>query len=154
METDIHMKAVRRYGALVGDLEDMSLEEREQARVDIEDYAAEYVPECGCGWGKATLLLRFLHEVCHIPLWQARACAVVVFRQNEGYIARRSDPEFIASRLVQETGNVLVAEATAALYLAAAEETPWECFWKEVLQAMTYGQPMEGGHGGENVTLH
>lgn len=153
MDTDIHMKAVRRYGALVGDLEDMSNKECEQALADQEDHA-EYVPERGCGWGKAALLLRFLHEVCHIPLWQARECAVVVFRQNEGYIARRADPAFIASRLVQETGNVLVAEATAALYLAAAEETPWECFWKEVLQAMTCGQPMEGGHGGENVTLH
>lgn len=153
MDTDIHMKAVRRYGALVGDLEDMSNKECEHALADQEDHA-EYIPGSGCGWGKAALLLRFLHEVCHIPLWQARECAIVVFRQNEGYIARRAAPEFIASRLVQETGNILAAEATAALYLAAAEETAWECFWKDVLQAMTYGQPMEGGHGGENVTLH
>jgi hypothetical protein len=154
MNTDIHMKAVRRYGALVGDLEEMSFEEREQARIDRVEYAAEYVPGCGCGWSKIALLLRFLHEVCHIRLCEARQCAAIVFRQNEGFVAEDADPAFIASRLLQETGNVLVAGATAALYLEAAEDTPWECFWKEVLQAMTYGQPMEGGHGEDNVTLH
>jgi hypothetical protein len=48
MNVDMHMKAVRRYGALIGDLDAPSQEEYVQAIVDRESYG-EYIPK-GQGW--------------------------------------------------------------------------------------------------------
>jgi hypothetical protein len=43
-------------------------------------------------------------------------------------------PADVATQLARETGNILVAEATASLYLAAAENSAWAQFWREVLE--------------------
>ena len=43
-----------------------------------------------------------------------------------------------ASYLLQQTGNVLVAEATALTYIGAAEGTEWEWFWQDVLKTLRY----------------
>ncbi|MER8887606.1 hypothetical protein [Mesorhizobium sp. M0816] len=50
--------------------------------------------------------------------------------------------------------SVLAADATISMYMAAAEGTEWESFWKEVLEVLWYAEPMEGGDGEENLTLH
>ena len=68
MDRSIHMNAVRRYSALVGNLEDPSQEEYEQALSDLRVYGDAYLPKQGCGLEKAVLLLRFMHEVCQIPV--------------------------------------------------------------------------------------
>jgi hypothetical protein len=45
-------------------------------------------------------------------------------------------PADVATQLARETGNILVAEATASLYLAAAENSAWAQFWREVLETL------------------
>jgi hypothetical protein len=144
MDTDLHIQAVRRYGALVGDLEDASFEEREQARADRDNYS-EYIPGHGCGWGKAALLLRFLHEIYHIPLWQARGCTVVVFQQRT--VVSPAAPTLHSSR----TASCRRPATCWSLRPPLPSTSPQpkkrlgEEFWKEVLLAMTYDQPMEAG---------
>jgi hypothetical protein len=152
MDVTIHLKAFRRYGAMTGDLRDASRAERKQALADRKDYAPEYISKGACGWDKATLLLRFMHEVCRIPLWQARECAVVVIRQYDAFQTDCRDAEKIANLIAQETGNVLIAEAIASLYLAAVDGTDWKLFWEEVLSVLRFGQPMREDEAG--ATLH
>ncbi|NEJ60771.1 hypothetical protein GUK21_31860 [Rhizobium leguminosarum] len=158
MDVTIHLKAFRRYGALTGDLTDASRAERKQALADRDAHACEYISTGEWGWDKAALLLRFMHEVCHIPLWQARECAVAVIRQYDAFQIDCRDAEKIANLIVQETGNVLIAEAVASLYIAAAEGTDWKLFWEEVLSVLRFGQPMredeQGDEDGQSPTLH
>jgi hypothetical protein len=105
---------------LVGDLEEPSQAEHEQALSDRMSYGDTYLPKRGGGWDKATLLLRFMREVCRIPLWQARQCAIVVIESEKAYRLDGWQSEEVATLLAQETGNILVAEATASLYIEAA----------------------------------
>lgn len=141
MDTTIHLNAVRRYSALAGNLEDPSQEEHEQALSDLKAYGDAYLPKQGCGLDKAALLLRFMHEVCRIPLWQARQCAIVIIESEKAYHGWQS--EEVATLLAQETGNILVAEATASLYIEAAKETAYEPLWREVLEALHYGEVVD-----------
>lgn len=78
----------------------------------------------------------------------------MVIRQYDAFRVDHSDAAEIASRIVQVTANVLAADATISIYMAAAEGTEWESFWKEVLEVLWYAEPMEGGDGEENITLH
>ncbi|MBZ9944499.1 hypothetical protein LB533_25730 [Mesorhizobium sp. BR1-1-13] len=153
MNTDIHIAAVRRFRALVGDLKEMTEAERLQAESDRLAHA-QYTSEHTCRWDMAALLLRFMHEVCHIPLWQARECTVVLIEQSEAFRISGRDPAEITARIVQATANVLAADATIQMYIAAAEGTEFEPFWKEVLKVLWYAQPFEHDDGGENPTLH
>ncbi|MHC2424242.1 hypothetical protein ACVII1_007243 [Bradyrhizobium elkanii] len=153
INTDIHIAAVRRFGALVGDINDLTETERLQAVSDRRAHA-RYTSEHTCGWDRAALLLRFMHEVCHIPLYQARECTVVLIRQSESFRISDCVPAEITARIVSVTADVLAADATIQMYISAAEETDFESFWKEVLQALWYAQPIEHDDGGENPTLH
>ncbi|ACK50902.1 conserved hypothetical protein [Methylocella silvestris BL2] len=154
MDMTIHMKAFRRYGALTGDLKNASRAERKQALADRKDYACEYIPKGACGWDKAALLLRFMHEVCRIPLWQARECAVAIIRQYEAFETDCRDAETTANLIARETGNVLISEAIASLYIAAAEGTDWKLFWEEVLSVLRFGQPLLEQDDEVGTTLH
>jgi len=153
MNTDIHIAAVRRFRALVGDLKDMTEAERLQAESDRLAHA-RYTSEHTCRWDMAALLLRFMHEVCHIPLWQARDCVVVLIEQSEAFRISGRDPAEIAGRIAQANDNVLAAHATIQMYISAAEGTDFESFWQEVLRTLWYAQPVEHDDGGENPTLH
>ncbi len=150
---DIHVAAVRRFGALVGDINDLTEKERLQAVSDRREHA-RYTSEHTCGWTGPALLLRFMHEVCHIPLYQARECTVVLIRQSESFRITDHVPAEITARIVNVTADVLAADATIQMYIAAAEETEFESFWQEVLRALWYAQPVEHDDGGENPTLH
>jgi hypothetical protein len=139
MDVDIHMAAVHRYGALIGDFEEPSQAELVQALADRE-FLSEYIPKGPRKWDKPTLLLRFMHEICDIPLWQARECAIIVIKENRGHEVFWEGSIEVAIELMQETGNVLIAEATASLYLEASEGCGW---WKDVLEALRYGEIVE-----------
>jgi hypothetical protein len=139
MGVSIHMAAVRRYGALIGDFEEPSQAEFVQALADRE-FLSEYIPKGLRKWDKPALLVRFMHEVCLIPLWQARACAVVVIQADRGHEVFWETSRDVAAEIARETGNVLVAEATASLYFEASEGCSW---WKDVLDFLRYGEIIE-----------
>jgi|GEM_PF-3218527 len=141
MTMDIQVKAVRRYGAMSGNLTDLSDEERAQARIDRRAFEA-YLPEREDGFEQVVLLLRFLHEVCHLPLWQAHCCTVSIIQMGEAFkMTCCKEPESVAGCIVRETGNVLVADVIISLHLAAAEDTEWESFWKNVSSALWQSKP-------------
>jgi hypothetical protein len=129
---------VRRYGALIGDLDAPSLEEYVQAIADRETYGG-YIPK-GQGWDKPALLVRFMHEVCNIPLWQARECAIIVIRTNGGHEVFLKLASHAAAEIAEECGNILVAEATASLYMEAAGKDMW---WEDVLDFLRCGVPAD-----------
>ncbi|EGE55966.1 hypothetical protein RHECNPAF_780016 [Rhizobium etli CNPAF512] len=155
MDFSIHFAALRRYSALTGTLDDLTAGERIQAESDRAEYGGEYIPCRECGFDKSALLLRFMHEICHIPLWQAREVTVVVVRQNEAFCVRGMTPEETAGLIVRDTGNVLIAEIIAALYESAAEGTEWKEFWRNVVRVLWYAEPASDmGAGDQNSTLH
>ena len=54
---------------------------------------------------------------------------------------------------------MLIAEATALLYIGAAEGTEWEHFWQDVLKLLRYGEFANDARGNDegqdvDVTLH
>src|SRR3977135_4103040 len=128
METDMksHIAAVRRYGAMTGNLTELSEDEEAQARADRRLFK-EYLPAQEHGWDQAALLLRFMHEVCHIPLWQARECAVVIVGKSDAFRMVCGHAEHIANRIVQETGNVLIADAVALFTSRRRKELNVNC---------------------------
>jgi hypothetical protein len=159
MDVNIHINAVRRYAAMAGHLKDASQAEHERALSDREDLGEEYLPERACGLDKAALLLRFMHEVCRIPLWQARQCAISIIGSQEAFRMDGRRFEDVATELAQETGNILIAEAAASLYLAAAEGSAWELFWQQVLETLRCGDVVEDDEQAEpgrpaEATLH
>src|SRR4051794_24158257 len=111
MSVDIHMAAVRRYGALIGDLEEPSQAEYVQALADRESLT-EYIPKGPRKWDRPMLLLRFMHEVCHIPLWQARAAAIIVIQTNRDHEILWELASQVATEILEETGDLLVADVT------------------------------------------
>jgi fibrillarin-like rRNA methylase len=83
---------------------------------------------------------------------------VVVIQQNQAFRYESSQAADIATGLLRDTSNVLVAEATALLYIGAAEGTDLESFWQEVLKALRYGELVDDEEGhekrGPDVTFH
>lgn len=108
MDMDTHIDAIRRYAVLTGDCEDMTRAERVQAIADREAYGSEYMPKGLFGLDKAGLLVRFMHEVCDIPLWQARECVVIVIQRNDAHSIDMK-PSALATELAGDAGNILVA---------------------------------------------
>jgi hypothetical protein len=84
-----------------------------------------------------------MHDVCRIPLWQARQCAIVIIESEKAYHLDGWQSLEVATLLAQETGNILVAEATASLYIEAAKETAYEPLWREILEALHYGEVVD-----------
>jgi len=156
MDTDIHIEAIRRYAALTGQCEDMTRAEHLQAIVDRYDYGNEYCPKGPCGFDKAGLLVRFMHEVCSIPLWRARECVVIVIQSDSAY-SMEMGPSELATELACDVGNILVAEAIASLYVAASQGTAWEHLWQNVLETLRYGDRADiedDSDRSEGETLH
>lgn len=144
----------RRYAALNGELNDASDAESKQAAADRDRFGCEYIPHGAQNADKPALVLRFMHEVRNIPLWQARECAVAIIQQNNGFEAEGWDAPEAAAQLLNETGNILVAEASAALFIAASEGTRWESFWEKVLEVLRYGQPFNRDGHGPGASVH
>jgi hypothetical protein len=137
MNVDEHMNAVRRFGALLGEVEDLSQQEFVQALADRESLS-EYIPKGQLGWDKPALLLRFMHEVCCIPLWQARECVIAAIEASRAYDVPGRLAGEAAAVIAEETGNVLVAEVTASLFHEASGKDSW---WNDVLDFIRYGVP-------------
>jgi hypothetical protein len=126
---------------------------------DRVSYGDTYLPKGDCGWDKAALLLRFMHEGCRIPLWQARQCAIAIIQCQEAYHVDGSQPAEVATQLAEEDGNVLIAETTASLYIAAAEGTACEPLWREVFETLRCGGVIDdeeegAAEWGARKTLH
>lgn len=68
------------------------------------------------------------------------------------YMIERSEPRI--ETLCEFEADQQAAADLLNTYCRRITFALWEGFWKEVLQAMTDGHPMEGGHGSENVILH
>jgi len=141
---NIHVKALTRYAALNGTLDELSHEQRMQAIADRKEFGTVYVAKKGCGYERAALALRFMHEVCNIPLAQACAFFIRMIGESGAFRLKQLVPaSWIASQFLEEAGNILVAEATAALYCAAAQGTPWGRYWQTVLETVRCGQRVD-----------
>lgn len=65
---------------------------------------------------------------------------MVVLDQYDAFRLVGNDALEVASRIRQDTDNILLAEATAALYADAAKGTEFELFWRDVLKTIRYGE--------------
>jgi hypothetical protein len=148
---NIHI-ALNRYAALSGSMKAFSKVQRKCVAADRAAYAKHYAADDDRPKARACLAIRFMNEVCKVPLAQARACVIAIIHNSEQY---KFDyipcAAVIASEFVNENRNVVVAEASIALYVAAAEESPWAPFWRNVLEALRYGQPVDGSDEGPAV---
>lgn len=141
-----HMIALCRYVMLRGSLDDLPDEERDQALADRELYGRFYAVEDDRGFARAVLSVRFMHEVCNVPLAEARAYVIAMIRQNGCFkLDHIPAADAIASEFVMHNLNVLMAEAAIDLYRAAAEGSAWARFWERVLDALRHGQPCDCG---------
>lgn len=154
MNLNKHEDAVRRYRVLIGDVKDASEVEQAEAAYHREEFGDEYVPAHDFGPLKAGLLLRFMHEVRHIPLGEAYRHVVFLLREFDALIPRERSPEQAAGELVNATGNILIAASLAVLYLNAAEGGEYEQFYQMVLAVLSDGQPVEDGTSSGGHTLH
>jgi len=137
----IHMKALARYGALTGNIDKLPRAQRKQAIADREKFGGRYVSKSESSFDRPCLILRFMQEVCNIPLWQARECVIVMIQQYDTFSFDKIVllPAALAARIQDDTGNVLIAEEAASLYLSAAEGTRWARYWQDVLNAIRWG---------------
>lgn len=138
---NIYVNAARRYAAMTDDLLEMSSAESAQA-IDDRKLFGEYIPKPGCVFEKPALLLRFMSEVCNISLRRARDCVAVVIDQ---YGAHRMEPRLatdVAAAIMEDCGNVLVADAVVDLYMLASEGTASERFWEDVAELLR-GEPFD-----------
>jgi hypothetical protein len=132
MDISKHIEAVRSYGVLIGDVSDASAEERAEAAAHRNEYGEEYMPKRRYGPEKAALLLRFMHEVHGIPLCQASQSVIKMIERQDDMSLNGSDPGAVATDLLQATGNIFVAAATASLYAEAAKGSAFEQSWQDV----------------------
>jgi hypothetical protein len=138
-----HMEAIRQYRVLIDDVDDSTAEERAEAAAHREEYGGEYIPARRHGPENAALLLRFMHEVHGIPLAQASQSVIEFIRDQDVLRFNGHDPVAVATGLLRTTGNVLVAAATASLYMEAAKGTAFEQSWQEVSDALWHAELVE-----------
>jgi len=60
-------------------------------------------------------------------------------------------PSELATEVAGDAGNILVAEAIASLYMAAAEGTASERLWQNVLETLRFG---DRGALRDGLSLH
>ena len=132
--------ALKRYAKLTGSLEGLSGDALERAREDRKEYAATYAGN-SLAFAKPALLVRFMYEVCDIPLSQARDCVREVLRFSKGYRLNCLEPAAdTALDVFIHNNNIFAAEGAADLFHAAAKGTVWEKRWREVLDILRHRQ--------------
>jgi hypothetical protein len=149
-----HEDAVRRYGILIGDVEDASEVERAEAAFHKAEYGEEYLPKHDFGPLKAAMLMRFMHEVRCIPFGEVYRHVIHLLREDDALNPHGRCPAKAASELVQMTGNILIAASLGVLYLNAAEGSEYEQFYQMVLEVLSDGQPVADEDSSDGHILH
>lgn len=143
MDLSKHMDAVRRYGVLIGDVDNSTAAERADAAAHRNEYGDEYMPKRKYGPEKAALLLRFMHEVRQIPLCQASQSVIEIIKGQGAVSLNGDEPVAVATDLLRATGNIFVAAATASLYAEAAKGSAFEQSWQDVVDALWHAELVE-----------
>jgi hypothetical protein len=155
MDLSKQIDAVRRYGVLIGDVDDSTAAERADAIAHRNEYGDEYMPKRKYGPEKAALLLRFMHEVHGIPLCEASQGVIEIIKRQDAVGLDGNEPIAAATDLLRATGNIFVAAATASLYAEAAKGSAFEQSWRDVVDALWHAELAESetGQTGKR-TLH
>ena len=131
-----YIGALMRYAAMTGELK-LTGRSLAQARADRKEYAAHYTADEHRAHARPGLLVRFMYEVCDIPLSEARECVIGMIRESGGYRFENLAPaRDIALEIYVHNGNVFAAEFVASMYQAGAEGTPWARYWRTVVDAL------------------
>ena len=97
-----------------------------QARADRKEYAAHYTASEHRACARPGLLVRFLYEICDIPLAEARECVIGMIRESGGFrFDQLPMAKDVALEIYVHNGNVFAAEFVASLYHTAAKGTAW-----------------------------
>jgi len=130
--------ALRRYEAMAGMLEGIPDKVAQQAAQDRETYGAAYLSYGADGtavWSDVRAL-RFLVEVCGLPLKESRAAVIENGAGMETGAPARPAAD-MAAALVRAFGHILEAREQAALWQAMGADDPQAAdYWRAVVAAI------------------